>query len=73
MEFTGPIIEGVIQLFIANMAKSSPDLKSKISKKWKVIIGIVAFLIAVRIALPYIVLHYANKRLAEMPGILWAH
>jgi hypothetical protein len=50
------------------MAKRLPNQKSKISKKWKIIIGIVVFLIAVRIVLPYIVLHYANKRLAEMPG-----
>ncbi len=50
------------------MAKRLPNQKSKISKKWKIIIGIVVFLIAVRIVLPYIVLHYANKRLAEMHG-----
>jgi hypothetical protein len=50
------------------MSKDSSNKRSKISKKWKIIIGIVIFLIAVRIALPYIVLHYANKRLAEMPG-----
>jgi hypothetical protein len=50
------------------MSKDSPKKPPKISKKWKIIIGIVIFLIAVRIALPYIVLHFANKRLAEMPG-----
>jgi hypothetical protein len=50
------------------MAKRTPNQKPKIGKKWKIVIGIAAFLIAVRIALPYIVLHFANKRLAEMPG-----
>ncbi len=53
---------------MATMAKRSAGQKPKIGRKWKIVIGIAAFLIAVRIALPYIVLHYANKRLAEMPG-----
>ncbi len=38
------------------------------SKTSKILLGIVIFLIALRIALPYIVLHYANKTLAEMDG-----
>ncbi len=42
-------------------------------KRWSkkaviVILSIVAFLVVVRLALPYIVLHYANKTLANMPG-----
>lgn len=42
-----------------------------ISKKRKltwILAGILVFLIALRIALPYIVLHYANKSLASMNG-----
>ncbi len=36
--------------------------------KWKILITIVALLIIVRLILPYIVLHYANKTLASMDG-----
>ncbi len=35
---------------------------------WKIVLITLAVLIAIRIALPYIVLHYANKTLAEMDG-----
>jgi hypothetical protein len=42
--------------------------RSKISTKWKIILSIVTILGVIRIFLPYIVLHFANKRLAEMPG-----
>jgi hypothetical protein len=38
------------------------------TRKAKIIIAIVVVLIALRIALPYILLHYANKNLAEMNG-----
>lgn len=38
------------------------------SRKAKIIGGVVLVLIALRIALPYIVLHFANKRLAAMDG-----
>jgi len=37
-------------------------------KKYKILIGIVAFLIVIRLILPYVVLHYANKTLANMRG-----
>jgi len=37
-------------------------------KKYKILIGIVALLIVIRIILPYVVLHYANKTLANMKG-----
>ncbi len=38
------------------------------SKKYKIIIGVVILIIIIRIILPYVVLHYANKSLAEMEG-----
>ncbi len=38
------------------------------TKKAKILLGILVFLIALRIALPYILLRYANKSLAEMDG-----
>lgn len=34
----------------------------------KLLLGIIAFLILARIALPYIVLHYANQKLAKLDG-----
>ena len=37
-------------------------------KKWTILLSIVALLIVVRIILPYVVLHYANKTLASMNG-----
>lgn len=37
-------------------------------KKYKVLIGVAVSLVAIRIVLPYVVLHYANKSLAEMDG-----
>jgi hypothetical protein len=50
------------------MADHSPTARPKISKKWKIVLGILAVLLIIRAILPYIVLHYANKRLAEMHG-----
>lgn len=38
------------------------------SKKGKILLGIVVMLVVFRIALPYILLHYANKKLAAMNG-----
>lgn len=43
-------------------------IKKKSSIKWKILISIVALLIVIRIILPYVVLHYANKTLASMHG-----
>ena len=37
-------------------------------KKYKIIIGVTVLLITIRIILPYVVLHYANKTPAEMNG-----
>jgi len=37
-------------------------------KKYKVLIGVAVSLVAIRLILPYVVLHYANKSLAEMDG-----
>ena len=43
--------------------------KRRISRRALVIIlSVVAFLVVLRLALPYIVLHYANKSLAKMEG-----
>ncbi len=38
------------------------------NKKWKIILGIIIVLIVIRLVLPYILLHYANKTLATMEG-----
>lgn len=45
--------------------KTPPFLKSK---KAKILLGVIVFILALRLALPYILLHYANKTLAEMKG-----
>lgn len=37
-------------------------------KRYKVLIGIIALLIVIRLVLPYVVLHYANKSLANLDG-----
>ena len=42
--------------------------KIKNRRGWKIVISIVALLIIIRIILPYVVLHYANKTLASMDG-----
>jgi len=38
------------------------------TKKAKILLGIIILLVALRIALPYILLHFANKSLANMSG-----
>ncbi len=42
--------------------------KQKRHRTWKIVISIVAVLIVIRIILPYVVLHYANKTLSSMDG-----
>lgn len=37
-------------------------------RKYKILLGIAILLISIRIILPYVVLHYANKTLANMKG-----
>jgi hypothetical protein len=37
-------------------------------RKWKIIISVVLILIVIRLILPYVVLHYANKTLENMHG-----
>jgi hypothetical protein len=37
-------------------------------RKYKILIGVVILLITIRLILPYVVLHYANKTLANMKG-----
>jgi hypothetical protein len=50
------------------MEKHKPATPKRFGMKTKIFLGIVALLLIFRIFLPSIVLHYANKRLAEMPG-----
>jgi len=39
-----------------------------VKKRYKILFGILALVIVIRIILPYVVLHYANKTLANMNG-----
>ncbi|SDC94304.1 AsmA family protein [Williamwhitmania taraxaci] len=41
-------------------------------KKWIILAAVISFFIMIRIALPFVVLHYANKTLARMHGY-WGH
>ena len=50
------------------MANEKKSRWSRLKTVWKIVLGILLVLIILRICLPHIVLHYANKRLAEMPG-----
>ena len=46
-------------------------MKTRSGKRKKIgwiILGVVALLIVIRLILPYVVLHYANKTLANMKG-----
>ncbi len=42
--------------------------KNKRKRKWRIVLIIVGVLLCVRIALPYVILHYANKKLASLDG-----
>jgi uncharacterized protein DUF748 len=44
------------------------QLPFKIKKKYKILAGVILLLIVIRLILPYVVLHYANKTLANMDG-----
>jgi hypothetical protein len=46
--------------------KKKIDVEMK--KKYKILIGVAILLITIRLILPYVVLHYANKTLANMKG-----
>ncbi len=46
----------------------SKTIKKKGYLKWKIIISVVLFLLIVRLILPYAMLHYANKSLANIHG-----
>ena len=48
------------------MAKNAK--KFELSKRYKIIVVIILVVIIFRLLLPYIVLHYANKTLANVPG-----
>ena len=50
------------------MGLSEKKSMKKRHVKWKILISIVVLLVIVRIILPYVVLHYANKSLASMNG-----
>ena len=59
MSSTAPAEEGT------KTARVGP---SKRKKRWRIILIIVAVLVLARTALPYVLLHFGNKRLASMPG-----
>src|SRR5690554_3493312 len=42
--------------------------RKRIPTFWKIVIGMVIFLLAVRVALPYVILHFANENLENLDG-----
>ncbi len=50
------------------MASKENKSKKKRHLKWKILFSLIGLLIVVRIILPYVVLHYANKTLANVNG-----
>lgn len=48
--------------------RKDPDRLKRRKRKWKVAIIILGTLLCVRIALPFVILHYANKKLAALEG-----
>jgi hypothetical protein len=47
---------------------AAKNLSPKRRRALKIILIVVVVLAAIRLALPYVALHFANKRLADMPG-----
>ena len=47
--------------------KKAPKTPAQRHKKRKIVLIVLVTLIAIRVALPYVLLHFANKRLANMP------
>ena len=43
-------------------------MKNKKNRKWKIFVIVIAILIVIRLILPYVILHYANKSMANMKG-----
>lgn len=52
----------------ASMTTSSPAPETKRRRKRRIWLIVIAATIAIRIALPYVLLHIANDRLAKIPG-----
>jgi hypothetical protein len=48
--------------------KNHPERVKRRKKKWRIIIILLGVLLCVRIAMPYVILHYANKKLATLDG-----
>lgn len=48
--------------------KPQPDKAKRRKKRWKVFLVILGVLVCVRIAMPYVILHYANQKLAALKG-----
>ncbi|HTF06211.1 MAG TPA: DUF748 domain-containing protein, partial [Bacteroidia bacterium] len=49
------------------ISKLPGKVKNK-KRRWKIIIIVLGALVCIRIALPYVILHYANKKLASLDG-----
>ena len=45
-----------------------PPIKVKGNRRLRILVGIIAVLVLIRIVLPYVLLREANDRLAKIPG-----
>jgi hypothetical protein len=52
----------------SNENTHNENAKITMKTKYKILIGVVVLLIVIRLILPYVVLHYANRTLANMKG-----
>lgn len=50
------------------MTTTTADKGSKRRRRWRIVLIVVGALVVLRLLLPVILLHFANKRLANMPG-----
>src|SRR5688572_15715649 len=48
--------------------QADPPARARKKRRWRIILWVVGILLAIRIALPYVLLHLVNDRLAHMPG-----
>lgn len=49
-------------------SKHTPDKVRRRKRKWKIIVIVIGVLVCIRLALPFIILHYANQKLASLDG-----
>ncbi len=57
-----------MQVFGLNFSNSGAMAPIKLSSRWRAILIVIGVLLCIRLALPFLLLHVANDRLARVPG-----